>query len=158
VSALQKVSSTVWVDFAQQATLYWLASVLQSSLLSPNQMGYPYTQNSDAFALQITNDMRFIHDADGWEVPDYDSREYTVNVGFGLRIREWVYWGFSVLCSPGCRVHIDAGSYQFVRSNGGEQMGDPIAEDRRQWDMPIGFSYRLAFDASGNGTLTTLDE
>jgi hypothetical protein len=159
VSAFQKVSSSVRIDFTQQAMLFWMASVQQWSSMSPNQMGYPYTRNSDEFTLKITREISLIHDTDGWKVPHYDPSEYSVNVGFGLKIGDWVYWGFSVLCNPDQEpVRIDAGSYELFRSNGAEQIGDPVALDQSQWDMPIGSSYQLAFDAWGNGTLTKLDE
>jgi hypothetical protein len=94
---------------------------------------------------------------DGWDIPAFDPAKYTVNVGFGVRIRDWVYWAYSVPCSPGQRgVFMAAGMYILARSNGGEQIGDPLPIGMEAWSLPLGRRYALTFDACGNGTLTTL--
>jgi hypothetical protein len=52
---------------------------------------------------------------------------------------------------------VSAGSYELARSNGAEQIGDPVViQGTSVWYMPLSDSYLLAFDAYGNGTLTTI--
>ncbi len=50
-------------------------------------------------------------------------------------------------------LDVKAGSYDLVRSNGQEQIGDPVVPDKGDWAMPMGYTYTLKFDSSGNGTL-----
>jgi hypothetical protein len=155
VSALQTVISDVRIDLTLQATLYWLASALEVGQLAPNQGANAYLGNDDEFRLQIGQDLSVSHDGTGWQIPEYDSAKYTVNVGFGLKIQNWVYWAYSVCGSPGQQLVIAAGAYEFVRSNGDENIGDPVfMTGMDAWTMALGGDYLLAFDACGQGTLS----
>jgi hypothetical protein len=154
VSALQTVISDVRIDLTQQATLYWLASALEVGQLAPNQGASAYLGDGDEFQLHIGSDLVVAHNGTGWQIPAYDSTQYSVNVGFGLKIQNWVYWAYSVCCSPGEQLVIAAGGYEFVRSNGDENIGDPVfMAGMDAWTLTLGGDYVLAFDACGNGTL-----
>jgi hypothetical protein len=155
VAAFQSVFSDVRLDLGQEATLYWLVSAWAEGQLAPNQASYLYTDNSDSFALKVTQNITVTHDSKGWVIPAYNSAEYIVNVGFGVQIQGWVYWGYSVVCSPQQSVVTNAGSYELARSNGVEQIGDPVViQGTNVWAMPMGYGYLLAFDATGTGTVT----
>ena len=155
VAAFQTVYSAVSIDFTTEATLCWMVSALKTGELNPNQAAEVFSSNADTFRLQVTQYLAVTHDPGGWTIPTYDDRDYTVNVGFGLRIRGWVYWAYSVRCTPNQqRLAIPAGSYELVRSDGSEQIGDPVyLAGMSQWVMPMGHAYTLTFDASGNGVL-----
>jgi hypothetical protein len=154
VAAFQSVDSDVLIDFTTQAALYWLASVLKTGELAPNQAAQMFDSNADTFRLQVTREITISHDSIGWSIPSFDPAEYIVNVGFGVKIRGLVYWAYSVSCDPDQQPDIKAGSYELVRSNGAEQIGDPVfLSGMSQWRMPMGHDYVLAFDAMGNGVL-----
>jgi hypothetical protein len=157
VAALQSVYSGVSVNFTTDASLYWLVSALPTGELEPNQAGQMFDSNTDTFSLQVTQDITVDHDADGWTIPTYDDAEYTVYVGFGLKIRGWVYWAYSVSCTPGQRVDVAPGSYQLVPWNGQEQIGDAVfVTGMTPWSMPMGYDYELDFDETGTGVLRTI--
>lgn len=153
VAGLQTVNTNVEVNFTEVLPLNWMASVLKKGDLSPNQAYYTYSSDLDSFTLPLNRYITLTHENGAWQIPRYDAREYVVNVGFGLG-REYICWGYSVLCSPLTTRALGAGSYRLVRSDGHEQIGDPVAPDQGDWSMPMGYTYTLAFDSCGNGILT----
>lgn len=158
VAALQTVYSEVRINFNSQATLYWLVSALKAGDVSPNQAGLLFTSNADDFRLVVNEQIIVTHDPGGWNLPHYDGNEWSVNVGFGLRIGDWVYWGYSVGCTSGQHgVLVEAGAYELVRSDGAEKIGDPVVlAGMSQWSMPLGHHYSLHFDSQGTGVLRVI--
>ncbi|MEZ4301447.1 MAG: hypothetical protein R3B70_41320 [Polyangiaceae bacterium] len=155
VAARQTVTSEVLLDLSSQAGLCWMGQVLTRGNLSPNQLHQRFTDNADVFSMPITSDITLAHDDAGWNIPHYDSTKHTVSVGFGLMIQGWAYWSYSIPCSPGQPVPVSAGSYELVRWDGHEKVGDPVAlSGLDAWKMPMGQDYALSFDARGNGKLT----
>ncbi len=152
VAGQQTVDTSVLINFSQVLTLYWMASVLKKGDLSPNQSCQIYSSDQDVFIMQLNKYITLNHDQQGWNIPVYDAQEYVVNVGFGLGM-EYISWGYSIPCSPTMILDVKAGSYDLVRSNGQEQIGDPVVPDKGDWAMPMGYTYTLKFDSSGNGTL-----
>jgi hypothetical protein len=153
VAGQQTVDTNVMINFNKDLTLYWMASVFKNGDISPNQSYHPYSRDNDNFSLSLNKYMELQHDEQGWHIPEYDSEQYTVNVGFGMGVK-WIAWGYSVLCSPQTTLSIKAGSYDLVRSNGQEEIGDPVVFDTGNWAMPMGYTYTLKFDSRGNGVLT----
>jgi hypothetical protein len=143
----------VELDFSKVLTLYWMASVLKAGELAPNQAYFPYSSDKDSFTLQLNRYITTTHENGAWQTPEYDTREYTVNVGFGLGTN-YISWGYSVPCSPQQRLILEVGSYELVRSDGQEEIGDPVTPNKGDWVMPMGRTYTLVFDSSGNGVLT----
>jgi hypothetical protein len=152
VAATQLVTAIVSVEFDVLLPIYWMASVLRAGDLAPNQMTQPYIQASDEFELEFGGEIIISHDADGWQIPAFEAAQYTIYVGFGIG-QSFVCWGYSVPCKPGERVPLSPGSYQLVRSDGDERIGDPVAAGSETWSLPLGFSYGLTFDSSGKGIL-----
>lgn len=158
VAALQTVTSKTSIDFTTQAPLYWVVSALKKGELGPNQAERVFSDNADRFFLRLSTDLVVSHGPDGWDLPVYDPAAWTLHVGFGLKIRGWVYWGYSVLCRPGGRVAMAAGAYVLVRSDGAERIGDPVAmTGLDDWSMTMGHDYTLDFDETGQGVLHTRD-
>ncbi len=153
VAGKQTVDTNVEVDFSKVLPLHWMASVLKKGDISPNQLYQPYSGNMDTFTLPLNKYITLTHKDGVWQIPEYDAEEYMVNVGFGLGM-EYISWGYSVPCFPQKNLILKAGSYKLVRSNGQEQIGDPVALDQGDWAMPMGYTYTLAFDSRGNGILT----
>jgi hypothetical protein len=157
VAAFQPVAQAVRIDLGSQASLYWMATVLEAGALSPNQASYAYSQPDESFRMQLTPQLTLTHDANGWQIPPYDSSRYSVSVGFGLNVRSWVYWGFSIACTPNqANLRVEPRGYVLVQSSGSEQIGDPIDPALAHWTMPLGHAYALQFAANGTGTLTVL--
>lgn len=154
VAGQQIVNTNVLINFSQQLPLYWMASVLKEGDISPNQFYYIYSGDTDTFRMPLNNDITLTHEQHGWKIPRYDAEAYKVNVGFGLGLGEYISWGYSVPVGPHMALAMKAGSYDLVRSNGQEQIGDPVAPNAGDWPMPMGYTYTLAFDSCGNGTLT----
>jgi hypothetical protein len=152
VAGQQIVDTSVLINFSRQLTLHWMASVLKKGDISPNQSYQIYSSDKDTFMMQLNNCITLNHNKQGWNIPEYDAQEYVINVGFGLGM-EYISWGYSIPCSPNMIIDVKAKSYDLVRSNGQEQIGDPVAPDEGDWAMPMGYSYTLKFDSSGNGTL-----
>jgi hypothetical protein len=153
VAAKQTIVSCVDLDFSRVLPLHWMASVLKAGDLAPNLQFAPYSSDADVFTLQFGNELTVRHTADGaWQIPTYAAENYTLNVGFGLGV-DYACWGYSVECNPRQDVTLRAGSYVLVRSDGQEQIGDPVAQFE-SWPLALGTSSRLAFNASGIGTLT----
>jgi hypothetical protein len=130
-----------------------MASVLKEGDIAPNQACFIYSSDMDNFILRPNEYITLTRRDGAWQIPEYDTREYTVNVGFGLGMK-YICWGYSVPCQPQRSLNLKAGSYELVRSDGHEQIGDPVAPDPGDWTMPMGYSYTLAFDSCGNGVLT----
>lgn len=152
VSGKQIVHTNVEIDFSRVLPLCWLASVYRQGDLSANLSYQVYSSDTDYFSLSLNDDITLTHRNGVWQTPTYDAQKYQVCLGFGLGL-DYVRWGYSVLCQPSQKVCLGAGSYELARSNGQEHIGDPVASNQPYWDMPMGFSYTLAFDACGNGCL-----
>jgi hypothetical protein len=153
VAATQLVTAIVSVEFDVLLPIYWMASVLKAGDLAPNQMTEPFVQASDQFDLAFSGEVSISHNADGWQIPAFEPAQYTINVGFGIG-QHFICWAYSVPCTPSERVPLSPGSYQLVRSDGDERIGDPVAADSETWSLPLGFSYGLTFDSSGEGILS----
>jgi hypothetical protein len=154
VAAFQRVTSRVQIDFMRDATLYWVASVLEKGQLSPNHGARLYAGDDDDFRLPVHPEVEILHNHDGWQVSNYDPAKYTVNVGFGFRMADWIYWGYSAPYAPEqTKLFMAAGSYVLARSTGAEQIGDPLPVGSASWNLLLGGRYALAFDARGDGTL-----
>lgn len=154
VAAFQTVSTAVRLNLGQEASLCWMASVKKAGELGANQMARDFTSDSDQFGMQITESIRLDHDAKGWAIPSYESNEYFVYVGFGLKIRDWTFWAYSVCCTPLQPMAFSAGSYVLSRWDGHELIGDPVVSGEKQsWSLPLGNDYSLSFDERGEGTL-----
>ncbi len=155
VAGQQTVNTDVQIDFSRQLPLYWMASVLKEGDISPNQCSYLYSSDTENFDLQLNQNITLTHDKQGWHIPPYNADEYTVNVGFGLRSGAYTSWGYSIPVHPAMVLSgVRAGSYNLFRSNGQEQIGDPVDLNLKHWVMPMGYTYTLQFDSCGNGTLT----
>ncbi|WP_257169106.1 hypothetical protein [Bradyrhizobium sp. SRS-191] len=153
VAGLQTVTSNVAIDFSAVLPLYWMASVLKNGELAPNTSYFAYSSDDDTFRLVLNTAITVTHSKDGWSIPAYDSQQYTVNVGFGVGAT-YIAWGYSIQCTPQTRLVVKAGSYELVRSNGTEVIGDPVPTGSTSWPMPMGHDYTLKFDSRGNGVLT----
>jgi len=153
IAATQTVTATVSIDFNNDLPIYWMASVLRRGDIAPNQLAQAYSSISDEFEFSFGEELVVAHEGGAWLSPHYDTNEYSLNVGFGIG-RSVIAWGYSVPCQPGQPVSLDAGSYQFVRSNGQSAIGDPVADNLEAWTMPLGFQYSLVFDQCGNGSLS----
>jgi hypothetical protein len=153
VAGTQTITSTVDLDFGKALPLNWMASVLKKGDLAPNQAYFIYVSDMDDFVMPLNADITLKHQNGAWQIPAYDTLQYTVNVGFGLGAT-YIGWGYSLACQPNQTLIVKAGSYELVRSNGQEQIGDPVVANQGDWAMPMGFTYTLAFDGSGNGVLT----
>jgi hypothetical protein len=158
VAALQDVSAQIRMDLGHDATLFWMASVLTRGSPAPNQASYPYTSETDTFNLSLSQGIALNHDARGWNIPNYDDRTHSLVVGFGLAIAGWAYWAYAVPCrSRRPQLVVLPGSYVLLRSNGSEQLGDPVDTTQERWSVPMGGTYSLSFDATGKGSLRRLD-
>jgi hypothetical protein len=155
IGGTQIVTATVPIAFNRDLPFYWMASVLRNGDIVPNQKGHAYTGSSDAFEMRFEDELTVTRQDGAWQLPHYDDRAYTVNVGFGIG-RQIAAWGYSVACHPGMPVAIDAGAYRFALSDGHGRIGDPVPPGDPAWTMPIGAAYGLVFDQRGNGVLTTL--
>lgn len=158
VSAFQDVSTAVRMDLGDDAALYWMATVLAQGSFQPNQASAAYSTDADSFALTVSG-VTLTHDSAGWSAPAYDSSQYSVFVGFGLLIRGWAYWAYSAPLPPRQRdLAVTARAYGLVRSTGAERLADPVDNSLANWAIRRGRSYELAFDASGTGHLSPLDD
>jgi hypothetical protein len=154
IAATQILTATVAIQFDDVLPIYWLASVLRAGDIAPNQLAQTYSSVSDQFGFHF-GDLEIVHQSGAWQLPHYDSTQFSVNVGFGIG-QSAVAWGYSVPGGPGQNVQMDVGSYQFVRSNGQDRIGDPVQDNLEAWTMPLGSRYSLIFDQSGNGVLSKL--
>ncbi|NJL27715.1 MAG: hypothetical protein HC897_07385 [Thermoanaerobaculia bacterium] len=153
VAAPQILDTTVNVDFNRDVPLYWMASVYRKGDLSPNVSTWPYSGDGDVFSVQLNQQITLEHNAQGWQIPSFDSLQDDVEVGFGMG-SDLIAWGYSVSCSPNSSLLLRASAYELARSNGGLEVGDAIPAGLPSWQMSFGGSYVLAFDSSGVGTLT----
>ncbi|ESA35920.1 hypothetical protein N836_10345 [Leptolyngbya sp. Heron Island J] len=154
VSGKQTLNTNVEINFDKQLSLHWMASVLRKGDISPNQSYYKYSSDRDTFSMSMNSFITLKHDDHGWKIPVYNSSEYTVNIGFGLGLGEYICWGYSVPAQPQMIFDVKAGSYELVRSNRQEKIGDPVAPSKGNWSMPRGYTYTLEFNSCGDGTLT----
>ena len=154
VAGTQTVTTTVDLQFSKVLPLTWMASVMKIGDLAPNQRYSAYASDADSFVMQLNAAITLTHENGAWHIPAFDTTQYTVNVGFGLGTT-YIGWAFSLECQPLTAITLGAGSYELVKWNGQEQIGDPVVPTTQgDWVMPMGFAYTLTFDASGNGVLT----
>ncbi len=155
VAGKQIVNTTVYIDFGQVLPIWWMASALRLGDISPNVSYFPYSGDDDDFEMKLNHQITVGHTAsEGWDIPPFDSREYEVDVGFGVGT-EYIAWGYSAPCQPNKRLALDASAYELVRSEGQSRIGDPVTPNPdNEWEMSIGLSYLLSFDNCGVGTLT----
>lgn len=155
VAGLQTVSSTVLLDFTEALPLFWMASVFQKGQVAANDAFQAYGGANDAFALAPVPGLTLSYASGSWTIPAFDSTQVEVNVGLGLAVGANYYcWAYSAACSPQTHVAMQFGGYNLVRSDGREQIGDPVTPNAGDWMMPLGADYTLAFDGSGNGVLS----
>jgi hypothetical protein len=155
IAGVQLVATEVAVDFNQSLPISWMASVMRQGDLSPNQATAPYSGLSDAFQLNFPGELVISHEGGDWKLPNYDSSQYIVNVGFGVGA-VWATWGYSVPCQPGQTITgMEADGYLAVKSGGDVTIGHPVP-DLDSWPMPLGWQYLLTFDQSGKGLLTRI--
>jgi hypothetical protein len=77
----------------------WMASVLYRDDIAPNQLTFPCSGVSE-FRMNFPCELSIGHDADAWQLPNYDARMYAVTVGFGLGLGI-AGWAYSVPGQPG---------------------------------------------------------
>jgi hypothetical protein len=154
VAALQTVDNIVYIDFNADLPLSWFAAVLKVGEITANTTAQLYSSDADMFIMQLNKAVTVKHDATGWYIPSYDASLYTVWVGFGLGA-DIVFFAYRAVASPMTTMLITADGYQLARSSGGQRIGDVVTASQNPWTMPLGGAYRLTFDSSGNGTLTT---
>jgi hypothetical protein len=152
VAGTQDVTAIVPIDLSALLPVFWLASVLRIGDVAANRLAYPYSSASDQFQMAF-GEVVLAHQQGAWQLPNYDSNAYAVNVGFGIGTGGLV-WGYRVPARPGDSVTLAAGSYQLARSDGQSGIGDPLPENLEAWTIPLGYAYALTFDACGNGLLT----
>lgn len=153
VAGTQTITSSVDLVFSNALPLNWMASAWKNGDIAPNQATLLYQSDTDDFVMPLNAAITLKHNNGAWQIPAFDALQYTVNVGFGLGAT-FIGWGYSVPCNPNQALIVKAGSYELVRWNGQEQVGDPVAAAQGDWVMPMGHTYTLAFDTSGNGVLT----
>lgn len=154
LAGIQSVHSEVIIELSNQLPLSWAASVLVTGEISPNQLAYPFSSNSDQFSMRLNNEITLNHDENGWRIPSYDSRKYSVRIGLGMGVEE-IYWGCSVTVAPNSNVRLEADAYELFRLDMIVPLGYPVTPiPPDAWQIPLGSKALLSFSASGIGTLT----
>ena len=156
VAAVQTVVSEVFIDFAKDLPLYWLASARRAGDVAPNQDANPYYSADSHDPLCVASDIVITWNGNAWRIPPFDSSNYVVQLGFGLRLGAdgFVSWAYSVPCQPNSTLALDVGAYAIYQSNGSESLGDPVDLNQPTWSLPLGHRYSLTFDKTGQGYLT----
>lgn len=104
--------------------------------------------------MRLNNEITLEHDENGWRIPPYDSRKYSVRVGLGMGMEE-IYWGCSVTVAPNSKVRLEADAYELFRLDMIVPVGYPVTPmPPDAWQIPLGSKALLSFSASGIGTLT----
>jgi len=153
VAGLQVVDTAVDMAFDRVLPLRWMASVLIRGNIAPNRIFHPYSGVGDQFALTPVQGVTMQYANGVWQIPHFDGTQYAVEVGFGLG-DTLLTWAYATSCSPGSSIAMAAGAYQLCSADGSEAIGDPVPATATTWAMNLGDQYRLAFDASGNATLS----
>lgn len=154
IGARETVRTTALVQLDEMLPVFWMATFARSGDVAPNQMAHALSSPEDSFTLRYSQDMAIVYANGQWHLPKYDSRVFTVDVGFGFKA-DVLSWAYSVRCQPGQVLTMLPGAYQVVRSDGENQQGTPVP-DRESWSLAIGSRSVLTMDSYGNGSLKSL--
>ncbi len=155
IAAHQSVVTTAFIGLSAALQVDWMVSVLKTGDVAANISTRPVSDRNGHMLFVFPNEMTVVLDNGEWQIPNFDSSLYAVEVGFGIE-SNIVQSAYSVQGRPGQRLKMAPGNYQVVRSDGEARIGTPIRPDLETWDIPSNMDSLLTFNSRGEGTLGLL--